>query len=294
MAASKKHPTLKECLFHYTSAGGLKGILESGCIWASDSAFLNDSSEVKYAGQKVENHLKNLIKEFESLKPKAGSDESRRLIVLNRALDTLTKFNNAEDERWLIDGATYVSCFTEMPDQLSQWRGYGGRGYSLGFTKKGLNDLAIEGEDSRAKSAGESIKVGYGPRRIEEKLNKNLSELFKTLPLRRSFRFTGMIYAHRLLPALARFKHEAFEEEQEWRVAVSTYGRTVNKINLREGARLVPYIKLRFNPSALAYVYIGPGADFHDKRALHALLAANGYDADRVWIEHSSAPFRDT
>jgi hypothetical protein len=33
-------------LFHYTSAAGLYGILESGCLWATHYRFLNDNREL--------------------------------------------------------------------------------------------------------------------------------------------------------------------------------------------------------------------------------------------------------
>ena len=36
-------------LYHYTSASGLKGIVESGTLWATDVLHLNDSSEISYA-----------------------------------------------------------------------------------------------------------------------------------------------------------------------------------------------------------------------------------------------------
>jgi hypothetical protein len=66
----------------------------------------------------------------------------------------------------------------------------------------------------------------------------------------------------------------------------------VRTLYFREGTRLVPYIKLQFDPSDVAFVYIGPGGDIHDTRALRRFLAENGYDPGHVWIEHSPAPYR--
>ncbi len=84
-----------------------------------------------------------------------------------------------------------------------------------------------------------------------------------------------------------------FPRRAEWRVTVPRYGHGPAKnLHFREGVRLVPYLKLRFDPSAIAFVYVGPGGNFHDKRALRAILDAKGFDLDRVWIEHSDAPFR--
>ena len=77
MTAPPSHPQVKDCLFHYTSAGGLKGILENKYIFATDSAFLNDSSEIFYAGQEVEQLLKNLVADINLTSPPAGSGPTR-------------------------------------------------------------------------------------------------------------------------------------------------------------------------------------------------------------------------
>ena len=35
-------------LYHYTTAEGLRGIIEDKAIWASDYRFLNDATEFEY------------------------------------------------------------------------------------------------------------------------------------------------------------------------------------------------------------------------------------------------------
>jgi len=297
MTAPYNHPEIDDCLFHYTSAGGLKGILESQCIWATDSAFLNDSSEIRYAGLAVERHLDNMIGHLKLLDPQPGSEEKKRLHYISQAKEALAELNNADEYTgsapYIVDGATYVSCFNANPDQLSQWRGYGGHGYSVGFTKAGLNRLVIEGDPSPV--LPKVIQVGYGQPALD-KLFQEISKFFEDNPDVFLLSATGNIAAASYsLPRLAQVKHASFEEEKEWRAVVPRYASgPTSPLYFREGegTRLVPYIKLRFEPSDVAYVYVGPGGDFHDKRALRAFLRANGYDLDRVWIEHSSAPFR--
>jgi hypothetical protein len=302
MTAPYNHPEIDDCLFHYTSAGGLKGIFESGCIWATDAAFLNDSSEVIYAGREVELHLQNLVKHLELHNPQPDSPERVRLALMASAADALQKFNDAEgyagSAPYVIDGATYVSCFTERPDQLSQWRGYGGRGYSVGLKKDALNNLEIDGEDQIHRSVGQIQRVLYGEEGLES-LRRDVAQLFdhRAVSHPGSAGFTDAVNV--ILPRLARVKHRAFEEEKEWRLIVSRYGfGPAKKLYLRESGRLVPYLKLKFDPSAVAFIYIGPGGTFNDERALRALLRGNGYEVDptrpgSVWIEHSDAPFRD-
>jgi Protein of unknown function (DUF2971) len=293
----QSHPDVNDCLFHYTSAGGLRGILESRCVWATDAAFLNDASEITYAGRQLELHLDNLVKALTMENPEHGSVERYRLAVMGSALDALVKFNDpgeyAPSSSYVSDGATYVSCFTERPDQLSQWRGYGGRGYSIGFSRDGLNELSIQGEEGRNAEVGDISAVRYGPRAIEA-LCAEVTDHFRSRPPSAHPGTSGFFETvNYLMPLLARIKDNAFEEEREWRVAVSRYNQQpTDYVHFRDDNRLVPYVRLGFDPASIAWVYIGPGADFRDQRALRAFLRKNGYDLDRVWVEPSRAPYR--
>ena len=58
MTMPDDHPAVEDCLFHYTSAGGMKGILESRCIWATDSAFLSIRPKSASQGLKSKNCCK--------------------------------------------------------------------------------------------------------------------------------------------------------------------------------------------------------------------------------------------
>ncbi len=168
MTAVSGHPAVEDCLFHYTSAVGLTGILKQQCIRATDSAFLNDSLEISFGAIAVQRHLDNWIREIELTPPTSGSDEWHRLQHLYAVVDILEKFNDVEEcapttvPTQLLDGATYVACFTEQPDQLSQWRGYGGQGYSIGFTRDGLDGkLIVDGLPSTL-SPSSITRVMYG------------------------------------------------------------------------------------------------------------------------------------
>ena len=39
---------LPDQLFHYTTLVGMQGIVQTGCLWASNVAFLNDSRELRH------------------------------------------------------------------------------------------------------------------------------------------------------------------------------------------------------------------------------------------------------
>ena len=48
---------MPEIIYHYTSSGGLHGILSSGILYFTDSLFLNDRSERKNFYQMLERYL---------------------------------------------------------------------------------------------------------------------------------------------------------------------------------------------------------------------------------------------
>jgi hypothetical protein len=56
----RRHTALMDTLFHYTSATGLRGILQSLSLWASDLRFLNDAQEAIYALDLVVDAVRNI------------------------------------------------------------------------------------------------------------------------------------------------------------------------------------------------------------------------------------------
>lgn len=99
-------------LSHYTTLAGLMGIVASGCIFASDLRFMNDPTEFTYGCDLLGEQWRQLKRgSYSAIPPKV-----ERMAEL--ALDSLS---NAS-----FPFATFVACFTEAPDSLSQWRGYGG------------------------------------------------------------------------------------------------------------------------------------------------------------------------
>ena len=55
-----QHPEL----FHYTNDHGLKGILESRCLWATHYTGLNDSTEVTLLREQVVSAITDRQQEF--------------------------------------------------------------------------------------------------------------------------------------------------------------------------------------------------------------------------------------
>lgn len=97
-------------LHHYTTLDGAKGILESGDLWLSNARFSNDDEELRYGHRIVHDVIDGMMKATPS--PAGHKD--------------LTEI------RTLVDAAvgdhSYICCFCEKDNLLSQWRGYADNG----------------------------------------------------------------------------------------------------------------------------------------------------------------------
>ncbi len=115
-------------LYHYTSGQTFIRIIEGGEFWSTQISCLNDQKEFVLA-------MDALLKRTQ-LKITENSDPpvDRLLRAVERGL---------QDSR-IENAGIFVSCLTDRPDDLSQWRAYasGEGGYALAFDPR---RLALEG-----------------------------------------------------------------------------------------------------------------------------------------------------
>jgi hypothetical protein len=111
---------ITEPLYHYTDAGGLRGIVESQKIRFTSYLHLNDPSELIY-GMDIVHRLLNDIGE------RAHDGLVKRFCA---KVDYLFQHRNFSD----IFGF-YIASFSRNRDDLGQWRAYAdnGRGFALGL-----------------------------------------------------------------------------------------------------------------------------------------------------------------
>lgn len=277
-----------ERLWHYTDQQGLLGIIGSGQIWATDTAFLNDVSEVKYAMEKMKAALESRISKAD-------------FVAVSKM------FEMAFEER-----RTGVVCFCANGDLLSQWRGYAAPGgYAIGFDPSALAERWL-GEE------GLFLPVEYGRETVQDSTERwadtvvaewnaalggdlaakvggrseaDIEELVDELaPLLQSFE--GAV-AH-LFGMAPRFKDPAFSEENEWRL-ITPLHRAGRRIATRASpSGLVPYREVAYqgDPSntPIRAVRIGPGSDVRQRTAVADLLRECGYQDVEVLM--SELPFR--
>jgi hypothetical protein len=211
-------------LFHYTTAEGLKGIIESNSLFASSAYFLNDSSELKYGRELAA----KVLKEWSSAQERATNKQSAGQAVLK----LLTNYFASPNVDTAKNTPVFVTCFCEADNLLSQWRAYGqAGGYSIRFPTNGLAIFGLKPESDFFESR--LVKIEYEELEQRKRLNAILNNV---LPLfgdpefeqhidglqqedaKNFFLIAILAIEDALLDELTTFKNSAFQEEQEWRL----------------------------------------------------------------------------
>jgi hypothetical protein len=103
---------IPETLWHYTTFAGFHGIIHSKTIWAMEYRFLNDSEEFSHARMLAE-------KLVEALPESTGLGFPAR-DTLRSAFQLAFRTGLLHEDRFSL----MFTSFSEVGDQLSQWRGY--------------------------------------------------------------------------------------------------------------------------------------------------------------------------
>jgi|ERR1035437_3982230 hypothetical protein len=138
-------------VYHYTAAEGLRGIIEDGCIWATNVNYLNDYAEYQHGLSIIREEIENLrIKEKAledaGIEPSRFNRELARGLIISQVQQQLRTYDHSQ--------ITFIASFFDAPDSsrgpatvdpgdnLSQWRAYSRdtQGYSIGFDKRILEN----------------------------------------------------------------------------------------------------------------------------------------------------------
>jgi hypothetical protein len=101
----------RDIVYHYTSADGISGIIDKHEIWMSNTAFMNDTTELK------------------ALEKATGIKDSD---FTNAAVKEAWRSRN----NWAEMTNYYMASFSKKRDSLEQWRAYGN--FCVGFDAKRL------------------------------------------------------------------------------------------------------------------------------------------------------------
>lgn len=264
-------------LFHYTSSVGLMGIIQSNKIWTTKIHYLNDKSEIQLAFK----HIRNEIDSQKNGEGKTRSDEE--LDTMMEILDSVEGINVS------------VASFTEMGDQLSQWRGYCeiGDGYSIGFIGQKLMEHVDRSENFRL------VPCVYDKKKHLEIVRELVSSApvidITNHPNYGKPPFYNMPFGDAALSLAPIIKSESFREEKEWRLISSAL--SYENAKFRKGNfSLIPYWEFDLDlEHTFESIVIGPTPEGDlSERALQGFLINVSFDDIRLWtnIKHSNIPFR--
>jgi hypothetical protein len=158
----------KPLIYQYVSKSAFQNIIENNELWATNLAYMNDSEELK-DGCKIFSEI--IYEKYNSFPSKQNffMGEFYMKELSNKYYDFDINSKDFEQSFWkkfynyfnsinmAIDleediAHVYATCFTRNGDQLSQWRGYGQEGFSIGFEPYQLKEII-----SVEKKVGESV-----------------------------------------------------------------------------------------------------------------------------------------
>jgi hypothetical protein len=237
-------------IYHYTNGSGALGIVSSGFVWATHARFLNDSSEI-----------------HSSFSYAASLLESKYRTANPDLADGIDQFVNYVRQAGRITPNIYLACFSEAPDLLSQWRGYGGTGgqVALGVNVDDLGQCATShGWRLERCIYGHDDQYLVMTRLLELVIREFSTTHHDTCDPSRAKALFDMFYSN-VLHISPRLKNHAFAEESEWRLISPLIPTAAGPlIRFRPGMNsLIPYTEFSLPRKdgrlRIPHYYVGPG-----------------------------------
>jgi Protein of unknown function (DUF2971) len=278
-------------VYHYTNDAGLRGILETGRLWLSDIFSLNDPSELSHG---VSHTVKIL-----NAKAENGPPESK----------TFAKHFASFYEGGMEGSAHYFVCsFSSDGDDLGQWRAYAdnGRGYALGFDGVALED-AFTKKNGAPIPNNSTHHVTYNDAALIDIHRRMIEKMFGLISLPRGKRMSAAsineymkelsitLSLHALRASLF-FKHEAYENEKEFRF-LQIHRADLPAPEVKRRYRSYELVKYRefdwrqVQSRALKQIVVGPAADSR-KATRFAKECLAAFNSGAVEVTQSAIPYR--
>lgn len=183
-------------IYHYTKQDGLKGILESQCLWATHCSALNDKTEL--------NHFFDILRSYRNRLP----SPSRKNFC-----DALQNIIPSESSGLKID--YYITCFSSDGNNAYMWDKEKSD-VAIVFSKNALNAL-VQKEANFFMGIDTLAPVLYG---LSEKVEW-LKAIQKRFWSSYAARIHDQILADTLISIAALFKNPIpWEAQKEWRIIV--------------------------------------------------------------------------
>ena len=250
---------LPSLIYHNTDDVGLQGILKSGTLWFTDIFNLNDPTELRHG----------LNPAVELLKQRAenGAPELE---------DFLTRFQEMVQSGVEEIAHFFVCCFSKDGNDLGQWRAYAdnGRGYVIGFDGVLLEKVFTASATNNSNYW--TFPITYKDNELRQMHTEIIDKFiplyllprernFNNDDLRRYLTELSTSFAEPILRSALLFKHDAYENEQEYRfLQVHPAGPldgVKNRIRLYSLIRYREFDWRTVAARSLKKIIIGPAAD---------------------------------
>ena len=270
-------------IFHYTSIGGLQGILENKCLRFTNINYLNDKDEIK-AG------LDSLAKAID-----ATIEEKEKMLTPIRE----------------IGAETFVCCFSLDEDSLPMWNYYTkeihNQGYNIEFSDRllvesillsnphlagcGLSFGVVEyckNDDSHYSKAFSNeiissfeiamaqLVYALAKNRLQDD-SKALREWEERIDILKKNKKETQVNVYRYNGKFGKFKRDTsgnylyfvkrdyFSPEKELRIAITVPSNKLSTLKSQgiykyriSNGLLIPYLELKFNPASIKGITISP------------------------------------
>jgi hypothetical protein len=258
-------------------------------LWLTDAGFSNDADELVHGRQIVDEALKTTSNDA----TKPGAQQLAKDII---------KLEEKAKDRKDPPQAVYICCFCEKGDLLSQWRGYAANGGGVAIE---IDPLAFRPVGGVTNSEGimRFWKVVYD-KDTKSHWVQDVRDFWSGQPDPDPPDSRAEYAAVTLRFLVPTFKHQRFEEEDEWRLIFTPAPSSGIKPSFRVSRGLLaPYLKMKeiakkVLPDAsdagwfvIKSVCIGPGPyTAVNVASTKRLLDAHGFSGAKV--TPSGVPYR--
>jgi hypothetical protein len=279
-------------LYHYTTGENFIKIIQSGELWATQAACLNDTTELVYSADQLRRRVK------------AKMDAPH-----NPAIDPiLSRLDEALSNPGVETSPVFVACFSERGDHLSQWRAYSGGegGYAIQFDPIKLREAGfLPAPDGKLVPQIFLVRVEYNP--------VNHASMFDDILKWTEQFFLGLggatkaptidawadefcrYWLERLAFYAPCIKDPSFEDEKEWRLIYYLRPDDPTSMQFRQRQSMMSrHIPLHLKkPLPITQAIVGPCRHPRlSQVAVGDLLLAGGYDPSTVKVEITRVPYR--
>lgn len=283
-------------LYHYTDSGGFKGILDSGQLWGTHVAYLNDSQEFSYGVESICKMIAEYAEWVKNPEAKRGEQAEFLSTIIMAVRDRVLRAREVLEDQF----GPFVTCFSMFGDDLSQWRGYANGGYAICFDGEALKDQVEQAQGAsddmplpESAPKPELHQVEYIPKKQSERLaeivDDHITELIEaasTDPINK-VPLAQERLIEKMIPLAAAIKHFAFVGEAEQRLIAHTS----ETFYTPSPIGLIPRVRFKFEPSAVKKVIVGPSSLGETKKLSLERYLRHKYP--HVEVAQSRVPYRE-